>query len=80
MDSGKVFLGLLAGLAAGAVLGILFAPDKGSVTRQKIYEKGDEYADNLKEKFSGLVDNFSKKIEEILETRKEESQKVESEG
>ncbi len=80
MDSGKVFLGLLAGLAAGAVLGILFAPEKGSVTRKKISEKGDEYAENLKEKFSDLVDDMTKKIEEILETHKEEEQKPVSEA
>ena len=30
MDSGKLVLGVLAGLAIGATLGILFAPDKGS--------------------------------------------------
>ena len=36
MKAGKVFLGVLAGVAAGAVLGILFAPDKGSKTRKKI--------------------------------------------
>ena len=36
MNSGKLVLGLLAGLAAGAVLGILFAPEKGTETRLKI--------------------------------------------
>ena len=51
MSSGKVLLGLLAGVAAGALLGILFAPDKGAVTRKKITKKSDEYADALREKF-----------------------------
>ena len=36
MGSGKVLLGVLAGVAVGATLGILFAPDKGSETRKKI--------------------------------------------
>ena len=65
MGSGKVLLGLLAGVAAGALLGILIAPDKGSVTRKKISKKGDDYADALKEKFNEFMDNISEKIEEV---------------
>ena len=80
MDSGKVLLGVLAGLAAGAVIGILFAPDKGSVTRQKVYEKGDEYAEELKDKFNDFVENMSQKCESALRGYKEEAQPVESES
>ncbi|MEJ7683756.1 MAG: YtxH domain-containing protein [Segetibacter sp.] len=37
MNSGsKVLLGVLAGAATGAILGVLFAPDKGMETRRKI--------------------------------------------
>jgi gas vesicle protein len=43
MSAGKVLLGLLAGVAAGATLGILFAPEKGAVTRKRIAKKGDDY-------------------------------------
>lgn len=48
MNSGKVVLGLLVGIAAGAVLGVLFAPDKGSITRNKLSKKGQDYLDDLK--------------------------------
>ncbi len=63
MKSGKVFLGLLAGLATGAVLGILFAPDKGTNTRKKILDKGEGYADDVKEKLNDFLDTMSDKYE-----------------
>ena len=65
MSSGKVLLGVLAGAAAGAIIGILFAPDKGTETRKKIAEKGEDYVDGIKEKFNGLVDDLSRKMDNI---------------
>jgi gas vesicle protein len=67
MSSGKVLLGVLAGVAAGALLGVLFAPDKGWNTRKRISKKGDEYADALKEKFDEFLDNVSEKFDEVKE-------------
>ena len=63
MKSGKLVLGILAGLAVGAIAGILFAPDKGSKTRKRIVGKGKEYVGGLHEKFDELVDTISKKYE-----------------
>jgi len=63
MSSGKLLLGVLAGVAAGALIGILFAPDKGTETRRKIVEKGEDYVDDLKEKINGLIDEVSKKVD-----------------
>lgn len=72
MNSGKVVLGVLAGLAAGAILGILFAPDSGVNTRQKIVRKGEGYIDDLKEKFNDFVDHVAEKVEKVKEDVKEE--------
>ncbi len=65
MSSGKVLLGLLAGVAAGAALGILFAPDKGTETRRTISRKGSEYADELGEKFNNFIDSLTEKGEAV---------------
>lgn len=65
MSSGKVLLGVLAGVAAGATLGILFAPDKGTNTRKKIVERGEDYVDNLKDVFSNALDRFNDEIDSI---------------
>lgn len=67
MGTGKILLGILAGVATGATLGILFAPDKGSKTRKKIIKKGDDYTDDLKEKFQEFVENITEKYEAVKE-------------
>ena len=65
MSTGKVITGLVAGMAAGAILGILFAPDKGSNTRKKIVSKGEDYADDVKEKFNDAIDAITDKYKSI---------------
>jgi len=68
MSRGKIILGALAGLATGAFLGILFAPDKGSSTRKKIVHKGEEYVDSLKERLSAVRSNGAHRDEKVRET------------
>jgi gas vesicle protein len=63
MNSGKVFLGALAGLAAGALIGVLFAPDKGSESRNKIIKEGEDYLDSIKKEFNSLLDSISGKFD-----------------
>jgi gas vesicle protein len=67
MTSSKVVLGALAGIALGASLGILFAPDKGSGTRKKIMRKGNGYVNELGEKFDDFVDSMTGKFETLME-------------
>lgn len=76
MSTGKVVLGTLAGLAVGGILGILFAPEKGSVTRKQIMDKGNDYADDLKSKYKDFADSMSEKFQ----SAKQEAQGIAENG
>jgi gas vesicle protein len=67
MSSGKVLLGVLAGMAVGAALGVLFAPDKGWNTRKRISKKGEDFTDDLGDKFEEFLDSISVKMDEVRE-------------
>ena len=64
--NGNSILALLAGAAIGVGLGILFAPDKGSKTREKIKEGFDDLNDETKEKFSKTKDELKDTVEDLL--------------
>ena len=72
MSAGKMLLGLVVGISAGVLVGVLFAPAKGSVTRRKIARKGEGYVDAIKDEIDEYSDVISRKFEEI----KDEVEKV----
>ncbi|WP_291101543.1 MULTISPECIES: YtxH domain-containing protein [unclassified Flavobacterium] len=71
MKTDKLILGVLGGVAAGALMGILFAPEKGSKTRRKIARKGNDSVDVFKDKLDSLIDNVSKKYDSIWQSEKD---------
>jgi len=65
MRSGKIILGVLAGFAIGAALGVLFAPDKGWNTRKRISKKAEDLTEDLRDKFEEFLNSISVKVDEV---------------
>ncbi len=76
-DNSKVVVALLAGLAAGAALGILFAPDKGSDTRDKLNDSLADLKDAIKERAEDQVDQLNDLKDKIVSTIKSKVGKAE---
>ncbi|MGV3705835.1 MAG: YtxH domain-containing protein [Arcticibacter sp.] len=69
-DNSKVLVALLAGVAAGAALGILFAPERGTETRDKLNDALKNLGDTIKDRAAEEIDNLSSLKEKIVENIK----------
>lgn len=66
MKTNKTILGVIGGLAVGAIVGILLAPDKGSNTRKKIIKKSTKASEDIKEQFDNAVNKLTDKYNSLL--------------
>ena len=78
-DNSKVVVALLAGLAAGAALGILFAPEKGNETRDKLAESLKNLGDSIRETAATEIDNLVGIKDKIVDSIKTKIQGAEEE-
>lgn len=82
MDKKNVNTMLVAITSAisGAVMGILFAPDKGSSTRRKISKGSEEYLKTLKEDMEEIRQSLTEQAVATKEEAEEITEDVKSRG
>ncbi|MCF0059700.1 YtxH domain-containing protein [Dyadobacter sp. CY356] len=83
MVNSKVFWGIVTAAAAGAVIGLLFAPEEGTQTRKKIKKKTNSLASELidaleksKQKAGETAEDLKEKGEEYKNEFKDKAEEV----
>ncbi|MCC5946018.1 MAG: YtxH domain-containing protein [Bernardetiaceae bacterium] len=68
-------LSFIAGVAVGALVGVLVAPDAGEKTRGKLAQKSND----LLEDFEGQLEIAKHKVEQFNESLKQKTEKLQAE-
>ncbi|GAB3800115.1 hypothetical protein GCM10028819_24770 [Spirosoma humi] len=70
--TGRDLTFLLTGIAAGSLVGLLYAPDKGKITRDRLSFRLSKY----REQINQLLDDLSNSVEPLENSSKNEGQRV----
>ncbi|HRJ29178.1 MAG TPA: YtxH domain-containing protein [Cyclobacteriaceae bacterium] len=62
MKTKNAMIGVVAGIATGAVLGGLYVSIRGTGTRKKVIRKGEDFANALNERIDQRFDELMKKL------------------
>lgn len=75
-DNSKIVVALLGGIALGAALGILFAPEKGSATRDRLSNSLKDLGNSIKDLAAEGLDNLEDAQDRIASTVKSKMKKA----
>lgn len=83
-NQSNVVIGVIAGIALGAVAGLLLAPESGAETRAKLKEKSSDLKDSIQDHLNALSEHLDNdtlqkikdEIDGAQETAKEEYQEI----
>ena len=75
-NNSKVVLGVAAAAAAGAVIGMMFAPEKGSDIREKLRETANNFASDLLDALQNGRTQYAQVAEEVEDAAQNTKSKV----
>jgi gas vesicle protein len=61
-QNNDTLIGILAGTAIGALIGVLFAPEKGSVTRERLRSEAISAKESMEERLSELEEKVKETV------------------
>ncbi|NBB17942.1 hypothetical protein GVN20_01120 [Runella sp. CRIBMP] len=76
-SNSKIVLGLVTAAAAGAVIGLLFAPEKGTEIRDKVRETANGFASDLLDALQRGRQQYTEIKDNVEDTAKELKSKAE---
>ena len=75
-NKSKIALGILGAAAAGVVIGLLLAPEKGSEMRKRIKKTAGGWADNLGHLFQQVKEDGEEVKDKVKHARSAAEEKV----
>lgn len=76
----KALPGILVGLAVGAIVGVLLAPESGTKTRKRISSESDSFFKDLQEQLQSGLESIKSQYNDYVDAATEKTQDVVSQA
>jgi gas vesicle protein len=75
-NKNKILTAVGAGIVVGTIVGVLFAPEKGSETRKKISGQGKKIVEDVQNKFRRGRNKFNDLADDLLQATREKGERM----
>ena len=75
-NTNKILTAVGAGIVVGTIVGVLFAPEKGSETRKKISGQGKKIVEDVQNKFRRGSNKFNDLADDLLQATREKGERI----